>query len=200
MDLIKIKRALISVSDKTGVDTLARILKGYGAEILSTGGTARHLEACGIPIRSVDKLTGHPEILDGRVKTLHPRVHAALLARRDKEDHLAQCAELGIEMIDMVVVNLYPFERTVADEKVTLEDAVEQIDIGGPTMLRSAAKNFDAVAVVTSPEQYETVIGQLKQNDGSIDLKTRLNLARAVFERTSCYDRAITEYLKKTDI
>ena len=200
MDLIKIKRALISVSDKTGVDTLARTLKDCGAEILSTGGTARHLEACGIPIRSVDKFTGHPEILDGRVKTLHPRVHAALLARRDKKDHLTQCAELGIEMIDMVVVNLYPFEKTIADENVTLEDAVEQIDIGGPTMLRSAAKNFNAVAVVTSPEQYETVIGQLKQNDGSIDLRTRLNLARAVFERTSSYDRAITEYLKKTEL
>ncbi len=200
MDRIKIKRALVSVYDKSGVDELARTLKDCGAEILSTGGTARHLEACGIPIRSVDEFTGHPEIMDGRVKTLHPRVHAALLARRDRKEHLAQCAELGIEMIDMVVVNLYPFESTVADEKVTLEEAVEQIDIGGPTMLRSAAKNFSAVAVVTSPGQYETVIEQLKNNDGCIDLHTRFALARAVFERTSRYDRAITEYLNKIEI
>ena len=197
MDLIKIKRALISVYDKNGVEKLARTLKGFGAEILSTGGTARHLETCGIPIRSVDAFTGHPEILDGRVKTLHPRIHAALLARRDREEHMAQCAELNIEMIDMVVVNLYPFESTVADDKVSLEEAVEQIDIGGPTMLRSAAKNFSAVAVVTSPDQYETVIEQLKNNDGRIDLQTRLALAHSVFERTSGYDRAIAEYLKK---
>ncbi|MBN2290698.1 MAG: IMP cyclohydrolase [Candidatus Glassbacteria bacterium] len=200
MDLIKIKRALISVYDKSGVDSLARTLRACGVEILSTGGTARHLEACGIEIRSVDQFTGHPEILDGRVKTLHPRIHAALLARRDLEEHLAQCAGLGIELIDMVVVNLYPFESTVADENVSLQEAVEQIDIGGPTMLRSAAKNFHAVAVVTSPDQYRTVIEQLESNDGSIDLATRLDLARAVFARTSSYDRAITEYLKKVSL
>jgi len=200
MDLVKVKRALISVYDKNGVDKLARALIDCGAEILSTGGTARHLESCGIPIRSLDSFTGHPEILDGRVKTLHPRVHAALLARRDHKEHLAQCAELKIEMIDMVVVNLYPFESTVADENVTLEEAVEQIDIGGPTMLRSAAKNFSWVAVVTSPDQYETVIEQLKSSDGCLDLKTRFALARAVFERTSHYDRAIAGYLKKISV
>lgn len=200
MGLIKIKRALISVSDKSGVETLARVLIDCGAEVLSTGGTARHLISCGIPIRSVDDFTGHPEILDGRIKTLHPRVHAALLARRDSEEHMAQCNELGIELIDMIVVNLYPFESTVAGPDVTLEQAVEQIDIGGPTMLRSAAKNFSGVAVLTSPDQYESIVEQLKNNDGCIDLKTRFALACAVFERTSRYDRAIVDYLKKTEL
>jgi len=197
MDVIKIKRALISVSDKSGVVELAQVLHYFGAEILSTGGTARHLAAAGIPIRSVDQFTGHPEILDGRVKTLHPKVHAALLARRDLKTHMDQCRELGIELIDMVVVNLYPFEKTVADPGVSLEEAVEQIDIGGPTMLRSAAKNFQAVAVVTVPEQYEQVIGQLKKYAGGLDLDMRISLAQAVFQRTSRYDSRIVQYLKK---
>jgi phosphoribosylaminoimidazolecarboxamide formyltransferase/IMP cyclohydrolase len=199
MDIIKIKRALISVSDKEGVVELARILHSYGVEILSTGGTARHLAAEGIPLRNIDQFTGHPEILDGRVKTLHPRVHAALLARRDLESHMQQCSEMNIELIDMVVVNLYPFEKTVAEEDVTLQEAVEQIDIGGPTMLRSAAKNFQSVAVVTSPDQYETVIDQLKKHNGGLDLKLRLELARAVFERTCKYDQAISTYLKEIE-
>jgi len=166
MDVIKIKRALVSVSDKSGIKELVETLRSFGAEIISTGGTARHLAASGIPIRSVDEFTGHPEILDGRVKTLHPRVHAALLARRDLQEHMTQCKKLDIELIDMVVVNLYPFERTIEVEGVTLDEAVEQIDIGGPTMLRSAAKNFKAVAVVTSPEQYGLVIEQLKKYGG----------------------------------
>jgi len=200
MDVIKIKRALISVSDKTGVAELARELTGFGAEILSTGGTARYLAGQGIAIRPIDHFTGHPEILDGRVKTLHPRVHAALLARRDLEDHLAQCRKLGIELIDLVVVNLYPFEKTVAAGGVTLEEAVEQIDIGGPTMLRSAAKNFAGVAVVTSPAQYPEVIEQLRANGGGLNLALRFELARAVFSRTSAYDRAITEYLAKIEL
>jgi phosphoribosylaminoimidazolecarboxamide formyltransferase/IMP cyclohydrolase len=199
MDIIKIKRALISVSDKDGVVELARILHSYGVEILSTGGTARHLAAAGIPLRNIDQFTGHPEILDGRVKTLHPRVHAALLARRDLESHMQQCREMNIELIDMVVVNLYPFEKTVASQDVTLQEAVEQIDIGGPTMLRSAAKNFQSVAVVTSPDQYETVIAQLKKHNGGLDLKLRLDLARAVFERTCKYDQAISRYLKEIE-
>ena len=197
MDVIKIRRALISVSDKTAVAGLAKELSGYGAEILSTGGTARYLSQQGIAIRSIDDVTGHPEILDGRVKTLHPRVHAALLARRDLADHLEQCRKLGIELIDMVVVNLYPFEKTVAAEKVTLEEAVEQIDIGGPTMIRSAAKNFAGVAVVTSPEQYPQVIEQLRANAGALDLALRFELAKAVFRRTSGYDLAITNYLER---
>ncbi|MFC1544976.1 IMP cyclohydrolase [Gemmatimonadota bacterium] len=195
MDRIKIKRALISLSDKSGAVDLARALDSFGAEILSTGGTARHLAEAGIPIRSVDQFTGHPEMLDGRVKTLHPKVHGALLARRDLDDHMRQCSEMGIELIDMVVVNLYPFEQTVARDGVSLEEAVEQIDIGGPTMLRSAAKNFAAVAVVTSPDQYAGVIEQLRSNDGALDLKLRYDLARAVFRRTSEYDRRIIEYL-----
>ena len=197
MNIMKIKRALISVSDKSGVVDLAEVLHGFGVEILSTGGTARYLTQAGIEIRSVDQFTGHPEILDGRVKTLHPKVHAALLARRDLEEHMAQCRKLGIELIDMVVVNLYPFEKTVARGEVTLEEAVEQIDIGGPTMLRSAAKNFQAVAVVTSPEQYGEVIEQIKKYDGGLDFQMRLKLAQAVFERTSAYDRHIAGYLKK---
>ena len=199
MDIIKIKRALISVSDKEGVAELARVLHSYGVEILSTGGTARHLAVEGIPLRNVDQFTGHPEILDGRVKTLHPRVHAALLARRDLESHMQQCSEMNIELIDMVVVNLYPFEKTVASQDVTLQEAVEQIDIGGPTMLRSAAKNFQSVAVVTSPDQYEGVINQLKKHNGGLDLKLRLELARAVFERTCKYDQAISTYLKEIE-
>ncbi|MBW7996670.1 MAG: hypothetical protein FVQ81_08935 [Candidatus Glassbacteria bacterium] len=195
MNKIKIKRALISVSDKSGVVELAGTLKEFGAEILSTGGTARHLSEAGIEIRSVDQYTGHPEMLDGRVKTLHPKVHGALLARRDLDDHMRQCRELNVELIDMVVVNLYPFEQTVARQGVTLEEAVEQIDIGGPTMLRSAAKNFSAVAVVTSPQQYAEVTGQLRANSGALDLKLRYELARAVFRRTSEYDHHISEYL-----
>jgi phosphoribosylaminoimidazolecarboxamide formyltransferase/IMP cyclohydrolase len=200
MSLVKIRRALISVSDKTGVDKLARVLEGFGTEILSTGGTARHLESCGIKIRSVDDFTGHPEMLDGRVKTLHPRVHGALLARRDLEDHMAQCEKLGIELIDMVVVNLYPFESTIAKPGVSLEDAIEQIDIGGPTMLRSAAKNYTAVTVVTSPDQYQGLIDRLNETRGSVDLKTRFDFARAVFARTSGYDRAIVEYLNGVEM
>ncbi len=195
MDRIKIKRALISVSDKSGVVELARALEGFGVEILSTGGTARHLADSGVTIRSVDQFTGHPEMLDGRVKTLHPKVHGALLARRDLEDHMRQCEKMGVELIDMVVVNLYPFEQTIAREDVTLEQAIEQIDIGGPTMLRSAAKNYTAVAVVTSPDQYAGVLEQLQVNEGSLDLALRYDLARAVFRRTSEYDRRITEYL-----
>jgi len=200
MDIIKIKRALISVSEKNGVVELAGVLRSYGVEILSTGGTARRLAGAEIPLKSIDEFTGHPEILDGRVKTLHPRVHAALLARRDLESHMKQCREMNIELIDMVVVNLYPFESTVASKKVTLQEAVEQIDIGGPTMLRSAAKNFQSVAVVTSPDQYKTVISQLKKYHGGLDLKLRLELARAVFERTQQYDRAISNYLKGVEI
>lgn len=199
MDKIRIRRALISVSDKSGVVELARGLSEFGVEILSTGGTARHLVKAGVEIRSVDQFTGHPEMLDGRVKTLHPKVHGALLARRDLEDHMRQCEKMGIELIDMVVVNLYPFEQTIAREGVTLEEAVEQIDIGGPTMLRSAAKNYAAVAVVTSPDQYTGVLDQLQANDGSLDLALRYDLARAVFRRTSEYDSRITEYLASVE-
>jgi phosphoribosylaminoimidazolecarboxamide formyltransferase / IMP cyclohydrolase len=200
MEAIKIRRALISVYDKTGVVELAEALRGFGTEILSTGGTARHLTGSGVPIRSVDEFTGHPEILDGRVKTLHPRVHAALLARRDLPAHMDQCKKLGIELIDMVVVNLYPFEQTVARPGITLEEAVEQIDIGGPTMLRSSAKNFPWVAVLTSPDQYGPVIGELRANGGALGLETRFSLARAVFQRTSRYDQAISRYLEGIDI
>jgi len=199
MEKIKIRRALISVYDKSGVVELAQVLRGFGAEILSTGGTARALTEAGVEIRSVDMFTGHPEMLDGRVKTLHPKVHAAILARRELESHMTQCREMGIELIDMVVVNLYPFEQTVARPGISLEEAVEQIDIGGPTMLRSSAKNFRSVAVLTSPDQYAEVMDQLKANDGSLNGELRFRLARAVFRRTSAYDSHIVNYLDGID-
>jgi phosphoribosylaminoimidazolecarboxamide formyltransferase/IMP cyclohydrolase len=166
-----------------------------GVEIVSTGGTARALAEAGVPVRPIDDLTGFPEMMDGRVKTLHPKVHGGLLARRDVPAHMAQAAEHGIELIDLVVVNLYPFEATVAKPGVTREEAVEQIDIGGPAMLRSAAKNHASVAVVTEPADYEVVLAEMRANTGATTLATRQRLAAAVYARTSAYDSAITAYL-----
>src|SRR5712692_6702432 len=155
--LVKIHRALISVSDKTGIVEFTRELKSFGVEIISTGGTAKTLRDAGIEVRDVSDVTGFPEMMDGRVKTLHPKIHGALLGLRDNPEHVAAMREHGIEPIDMVVINLYPFEETIAREGVTLEEAVEQIDIGGPAMIRSAAKNFRDVAVVSSPHSYEVL-------------------------------------------
>ncbi len=157
-----IRRALLSVSDKSGLIDFARALAGFGVEILSTGGTAKALREAGLEVRDVSDVTGFPEMLDGRVKTLHPRVHGGILAVRDNEEHARSMAEHGIEPIDMVVVNLYPFEQTVAREGVTLEEAVEQIDIGGPAMVRSSAKNYRDVAVVTGPDMYAEVMHELE--------------------------------------
>ena len=157
-------RALISVSDKTGVVEFAKELVALGWEILSTSGTMKMLKEAGVPVTSVSDVTGFPEICDGRVKTLHPKIHGALLARRDIEDHMAQLKANGIEKIDLVCVNLYPFRETIAKPDVTMEDAVEHIDIGGPSMLRSAAKNWASVTVLVNPSDYATVISELKAN------------------------------------
>ncbi|NQT23681.1 MAG: bifunctional phosphoribosylaminoimidazolecarboxamide formyltransferase/IMP cyclohydrolase [Candidatus Omnitrophica bacterium] len=194
---MKIKRALISVSDKTGLKELALILYELDVEILSTGGTARAIKEFGIPVVDVSEYTGFPEIMNGRVKTLHPKIHGGLLAVRSNDSHKKQAKEHGIGMIDMVVVNLYPFEKTVAKENVSLEEAIENIDIGGPSMLRSAAKNYKSVAVVMDPAAYGKVIKELKGNKGSLNEKTLKDLALQVFERTSAYDHAIHTYLSK---
>jgi phosphoribosylaminoimidazolecarboxamide formyltransferase/IMP cyclohydrolase len=192
----KIKRVLISVTDKTGVVEFARTLKQeFGAEIVSTGGTAKTLEAADITVRPIDDLTGFPEMMDGRVKTLHPLVHGGLLARRDLSAHMEQAAEHGIGMIDMVVVNLYAFEATIAKPDVSYADAIENIDIGGPSMLRSAAKNHASVAVVTSPGQYEQIIAELRANKGATTYATRQKLALEVYRITSAYDNAIYNWL-----
>jgi phosphoribosylaminoimidazolecarboxamide formyltransferase/IMP cyclohydrolase len=195
IDQVKIRRALVSVTDKTGIVDFCAALVGFGVEIVSTGGTAKALADAGVPVRPIDDLTGFPEMMDGRVKTLHPRVHGGLLARRDVPEHMAAAAEHGIGMIDMVVVNLYAFEATVAKEGVTLEDAIENIDIGGPSMLRSAAKNFASVTVVTEPGSYYSILEEMAANDGATTYKTRKSLATDVFRKTSAYDNAIFSYL-----
>ena len=191
----QIRRALISVSDKRGLIDFAGALRVMNVEIISTGGTATVLRAAGIDVRTVAEVTGFPEILDGRVKTLHPRIHGGLLALPDNPDHMRQTKELGIEPIDMVVVNLYPFERTIARDGVTMEEAVEQIDIGGPSMLRSSAKNFRHKAVVSDPDSYGVVLEEMKASGGSVSEKTCAALARDVFRTTAVYDAAIVNYL-----
>ncbi len=193
--MIKIKRALISVSDKTGLADFAKGLHKLGVEILSTGGTAQLLRSNHIPVTEVSDYTGFPEMLDGRVKTLHPKIHGGLLALRDNKDHMKQIKGHGIEPIDMVVVNLYPFEKTVEKKNVTLEDAIENIDIGGPSMLRSAAKNYKSVAVICNPNRYEATLKELQNNSGILSDKVLLNLAIEVFERTSQYDGVIHNFL-----
>jgi phosphoribosylaminoimidazolecarboxamide formyltransferase/IMP cyclohydrolase len=193
--LIKIRRALLSVSDKTGIADFARELKRFEVEIISTGGTARVLREAGIEVRDISDVTGFPEMMDGRVKTLHPRIHGALLALRDNPEHVAAMSEHGIEPIDMVVVNLYPFEQTIAREDVTLEEAIEQIDIGGPAMIRSSAKNWAVVAVVTSPEMYAQIFQEMKEQNGALSAATRGQLARSAFIRTSQYDAKVFSYL-----
>jgi phosphoribosylaminoimidazolecarboxamide formyltransferase/IMP cyclohydrolase len=193
--LRRIKRALISVSDKTGIVDFAKELQAFGVEIISTGGTASALREAGIEVRDVSDVTGFPEMMDGRVKTLHPNIHGALLGLRDNPEHVAAMQQHGIEPIDMVVVNLYPFEETIARENVTLEEAIEQIDIGGPAMIRSAAKNHQHVAVISSPDMYSETVEQLKENEGSLTLATRLVLANLAFVETATYDSNIWSYL-----
>ena len=187
-------RALVSVSDKTGIVELAQSLHGLGVSLLSTGGTAKLLADNGLPVTEVAELTGFPEMLDGRVKTLHPKVHGGLLARRDLPEHMAALQAHGIATIDILVVNLYPFEATVAKPGCTLDDAIENIDIGGPAMVRSAAKNWKDVAVLTDASQYPAVIDELKAS-GKLSLKTRFALSVAAFNRISQYDGAISDYL-----
>src|SRR5690349_10596818 len=193
--LRKIRRALISVSDKTGIVDFAQELKSFGVEIISTGGTAKSLREAGVDVLDVSDFTGFPEMMDGRVKTLHPKIHGALLALRDDPEHVAAMEKHGIEPIDMVVVNLYPFEQTVAREDINLEEAIEQIDIGSPSMIRSAAKNYRDVAVVTSPDLYRQIRTEMILDDGALTLATREQLARLAFMRTAFYDSAIFPYL-----
>ena len=188
-------RALISVSDKTGIVDFAKSLESLGIEIISTGGTYKILKENDVKVMEISELTEFPECLDGRVKTLHPKVHAGILAMRSKEAHMKQLADLGIDTIDLVVVNLYPFKQTILKDGVTREDAVENIDIGGPTMLRSAAKNYQDVSVVTDPADYEKVLNELKEN-GKVSIDTNFYLMQKVFEHTANYDTMIFHYLR----
>ncbi|MFV0415191.1 MAG: bifunctional phosphoribosylaminoimidazolecarboxamide formyltransferase/IMP cyclohydrolase [Chthoniobacterales bacterium] len=194
---MKVQRALISVSDKSGLVEFAQRLHKLGVEILSTGGTSKALREADVPVTDIANFTGSPEILDGRVKTLHPKVHGGLLYVRGDEEHEKQAKEHNIPPIDLVVVNLYPFVETIAREGVTLEEAIEQIDIGGPSMIRSAAKNYRSVTIVTSPEDYDGVAEALESEDGETDLKLRESLAIKAFATTAAYDSAIYEYLNR---
>jgi phosphoribosylaminoimidazolecarboxamide formyltransferase/IMP cyclohydrolase len=194
MDLCKIHRALLSVNDKTGLIDLARVLAGLQVELISTGGTRKALSEAGLPVLDISDVTGFPEILDGRVKTLHPRVHGGILATRDNPQHQATLEKQGIDLIDLVVCNLYPFETTLARPGSSHEDIIENIDIGGPSMVRSAAKNYHDVAIVTDPSQYPAVIEELRVNNGALSLQTREGLAAAAFARTAAYDSAISTY------
>jgi phosphoribosylaminoimidazolecarboxamide formyltransferase / IMP cyclohydrolase len=193
--MAKIQRALLSVTDKTNVVAFARELRACGAELVSTGGTWKVLREAGLEVTEVADLTGFPEMLDGRVKTIHPRVAGGILAMRDNPEHMAALAQHGIPPIDMVVVNLYAFESVAARPGVTVEELIENIDIGGPTMIRAAAKNFQDVAVVTSPEDYPELMAELRQSGGSLCATTHWELARKAFARTAAYDRAITQRL-----
>ncbi|MGE8398056.1 MAG: bifunctional phosphoribosylaminoimidazolecarboxamide formyltransferase/IMP cyclohydrolase, partial [Comamonas sp.] len=191
-------KALLSVSDKTGIVEFAQALHAMGVQLLSTGGTAKLLAEKGLPVTEVAEVTKFPEMLDGRVKTLHPMVHGGLLARRDFPEHMAALKEHGIETIDLLVVNLYPFEATVAKEGCTLADAIENIDIGGPAMVRSAAKNWKDVGVITAADQYEAVLAELKAH-GKLSDKLRFGLSVAAFNRISQYDGAISNYLSSVN-
>jgi len=193
--LLKIRRAIISVSDKRGILDLAKALRDFGVEIISTGGTYRTLKDAGIQVTSVSEVTGFPEILDGRVKTLHPSIHAGILAVLDNRSHVSQLQEQHISPIELVVVNLYPFEETISKENVQLDEAIEQIDIGGPAMVRAAAKNFRHTTVVVNPDLYGVVIEEMKEHQGAITAQTRFQLARAAFEHTAHYDAAVSFYL-----
>jgi phosphoribosylaminoimidazolecarboxamide formyltransferase/IMP cyclohydrolase len=196
----KIERAIISVTDKSGVTDFARSLSAFGVQILSTGGTAKTLREGGLTVTDISEYTGFPEMLDGRVKTLHPRVHGGLLGIRDNPEHVKMMRQHGILNIDMVVVNLYQFEKTVARQGVALEEAIENIDIGGPTMLRSAAKNYRDVTVLVDPSDYGVVIREMKETGGATSLKTRFRLAKKVFQLTHQYDGAISRYLATVEI
>ena len=190
--------ALLSVSDKTGIVEFARALIKYGYTLISTGGTAKELQKSGVEVTEISEFTGFPEMMDGRVKTLHPKVHGGLLCVRDNEEHVAQATAHQIAMIDMVVVNLYPFEKTIARTGTTLEEAIEQIDIGGPSMLRSGAKNYRSVTVVVDPHDYDEVIADLAKSESTpacTTLALRGRLAHKVYATTGKYDLAIASYL-----
>jgi len=190
-------RALISVSDKRGIVAFAQGLVDLGYDIISTGGTLSLLQKNNVPVTPVDAVTGFPEMLDGRVKTLHPKIHGGLLALRNNPEHVATCKAHDITFIDLVVVNLYPFEKTISNPNVHLEDAIENIDIGGPSMLRSGAKNYQSVGIIVDPDQYEALLAEMKQNAGTLSLKTKEKLAAKVFAHTSHYDGMIAQFLAK---
>src|SRR5438046_372131 len=194
MTLRIIRRALLSVSDKSGLVEIARTLANYGVELISTGGTRKTLADAGLQVLDVAEVTGFPEILDGRVKTLHPRVHAGILAIRDNPQHAATLQAQQIAPIDLVVCNLYPFEATLARPGPPHAEIVENIDLGGPSMVRAAAKNYHDVAIVTDPSQYQMLLDELKANQGATTLALRENLAAAAFARTAAYDKAISDY------
>ena len=193
---MKIRKALLSVSDKTGIVELARFLNENGVEIISTGGTMNAIKEAGIPVTYVSDVTGFPEIMDGRVKTLNPKIHGAILAVRSNPEHMAALAKHEITPIDLVVVNLYPFRETIAKPGVTEAEAIENIDIGGPAMVRASAKNFKDVVIVTYPSRYEGLMAMLKET-GDVDARTRKELALEAFTHTAEYDAMISDYLKK---
>lgn len=195
----KIVRALISLTDKSGIESFASALSQLDIDLLSTGGTAKKLRDAGLSVMDVSEFTGFPEMLDGRVKTLHPKVHGGILNQRENVEHQAQCAEYDLKNIDLIAVNLYEFEKTIADPGCTLATAIENIDIGGPTMLRAAAKNFNDVTVVVDPADYPQVLNEIKET-GNTTLKTRFRLAAKVFALTSKYDTAISKWLDKVDV
>lgn len=194
--MAKIERALLSVSNKNGIIDFAKQLSEYGIEILSTGGTAKILRDAGLKITEVSEYTGFPEMMDGRVKTLHPKIHGGLLSVRTNPEHQKSMIEHGIKKIDLVVINLYPFRETISMPGATFEQAIENIDIGGPAMLRSSAKNFEFVTVITDPEDYALVLTDMQKTGGEVSRETNYKLAMKVFENTSSYDGAIAEYLK----
>ena len=195
----KIRQALISVTDKAGIADLAKGLVDMGVEIVSTGGTAKVIRGAGVSVKDVSEITGFPEMMDGRVKTLHPKIHGGILAIRDNATHRQEMKDYSISPIDIVVVNLYAFEKTVAKEGVNLAEAIENIDIGGPTLLRSSAKNFRYVTVIVDPLDYPKVLEEMKANGGATSLTTRFELAKKVFLTTNRYDQAISSYLQGID-
>lgn len=197
--MTKIQRALISLTDKSGIEDFAQKLSEMGVEILSTGGTAIKIRDADIPVKDVAEFTQFPEMLDGRVKTLHPKVHGGILNQRENRVHQEQCKEHGLENIDLVAVNLYAFEKTVSNPGCTLADAIENIDIGGPTLLRASAKNFQDVTVIVDPSDYPLVLDEMKKF-GNTTLKTRFYLARKVFALTADYDTKISQWLSQIDI
>ena len=192
----KIQRAVVSVSDKTGVVAFVKALVGMDVEILSTGGTARTLRDHGMEVIDVSEYTEFPELMDGRVKTLHPRIHGGLLGRRDVPEDVREMEAHGIKPIDMVVVNLYPFEATIARAGCLLEEALENIDIGGPTMIRAAAKNYTHISVVVDPDDYPDILREMRENQGVVSSQTNFRLARKVFRLTARYDEAVSAYLE----
>jgi phosphoribosylaminoimidazolecarboxamide formyltransferase/IMP cyclohydrolase len=193
----KIHRAIISVSNKSGILEFAKELESFGVEILSTGGTAKLLRENNVKVKDISKYTGFPEMFEGRVKTLHPKIHGGILAIRDKADHAKMMKQHGINEIDLVVVNLYPFEATVAEPSCELETAIENIDIGGPAMLRSAAKNYPYVTAIVDPADYELVLAEMRKTGGVVNKTTNFRLAKKIFQLTSNYDGAISNYLQK---